>query len=175
MRGLAIVLVPLLLLALLIGGVGCGGDGATTPTPLPEDVIPLTVPGFSFVEKSDHFVPMWEGEEYSAYSLFLPKVGSKFSGKVENLLVQVHLFQDDASGKVAFDVLAGGGTFSTEIQVNGTEAILSYHEDFGEAAAIQQQGKLVILSDSIPPFDATTFDEQVLKDAAIEGLKAIRP
>ena len=33
MRKLAIVLVPLLILALVVGAVGCGGEGTTTPTP----------------------------------------------------------------------------------------------------------------------------------------------
>lgn len=181
MKKLAIVLCALLVL--IVGGIGCGAEEETAtpaPTPndgtkMPEDVIPLTVPGFSFVEKSDHMSPIFEGEEYSVYSLFLPKASSKFSDKVENLLVQVYLFQDDASAEAAFDALAEGGTSSTEIQVIGARAILTYNEYFGETAAIQQQGRLVILSDSMPPFEVTIFDEQILKGAAIEGLKAIRP
>lgn len=182
MKKFGIVLTPLLLLVLTIGAIGCATHEETAtlaPTPgdgtkMPEVVIPLTVPGFSLVEKSDRVIPVFDGQEYSAYSFFEPKASSKFSDKVENLLVQVYLFQDDASAEAAFDALAEGGTSSTEIQVNGTRAILTYDEDFGETAAIQQQGRLVILSDSMPPFEATIFDEQILKDAAIEGLKAIR-
>jgi hypothetical protein len=144
------------------------------PASLPEDVIPLTVPGFSFKEKSDYFAPMWEGEEYSAYSSFLPKAGSEFYNKVESLMVEVYLFEDEASAGAAFDNLVAGGTSSIETEVGGVTAILTYDEDFGEAAAIQQQGRLVIMSDAMPPLTTWTFDEEVLKDAAIEGLKAIR-
>lgn len=179
MRKLAILLMPLLLLVLLIGGVGCGGDGTTTPTLLPEAVIPLAVPGFSFVEKNDHFSPIWEGEEYSAYSLFFPRSGSRFDGKVESLYIQVYLFQDEASASEASNVLAGAGTSQSDIQVNGTQATLSYTDDMGEAATVQLQGLFVIVSDSMPPFewplpDPEEYDRQVLEDAAIEGLRAVQ-
>ena len=140
----------------------------------PEDVIPPAVPGFILHEKSNRVEPVFEGEEYSAYSFFVPKANSKFENKIHSVEVWVRLFKDDASSKKAFDALAQGGTSAAEIEVNDTKTILTYDEDFGETCAIQQQGRLVIYSDSIPPFEATTFDEDVLKDAAIEGLKAIR-
>lgn len=143
-------------------------------TSAPEYVIPLAVPGFDFVEKSNRVAPAFEGEEYSAYSFFVPEANSKFENKVYSVEIWVRLFRDDTSSKEAFNALGGGGTSTTEIQVNGVKTILTYDENFGEACAIQQRGKLVIYSDSIPPFEATTFDEDVLKDAAIEGLKAIR-
>lgn len=177
----------MLILIFALSAFGCAVEEAPAPTPtptptpeagiptkMPEDVIPLTVPGFSFIEKSDRVLMRAFGEEYYAYSFFVPEANSKFWNKVHSLEVRVYLFEDDASGEAAFDILTVGGTSSTEIQVNSARAILTYDADFGEAAAIQQQGRLVILSDSIPPFEATIFDEQVLKDAAIEGLKAIR-
>ena len=63
---------------------------------------------------------------------------------------------------------------SLAIQVNGVDAILIYDEYLGNAIANQQLGMFVISSDAITPFEATTFDEEVLKDAVIEGLRAIR-
>ncbi len=140
----------------------------------PEDIIPLTVPSFNFVEKSDRVNPMFEGEEYSASSFFVPKPNSKFQNKVDHLTVDVHLFKDEASSQQHFNFIAGFGTSSIEIQVNGEPTILTYNERVGETIAIQQQGRLVIYSLSAPPFEAVTFDEEVLKDAAIEGFKAIR-
>lgn len=176
----------MLILILALSAFGCAVEeapastptptpGAGIPTKMPEDVIPLTVPGFSFVEKSDRVLIQALGEQYYAYSFFVPKTGSKFSNKVHSLEVRAHLFEDEASAEAAASgILTVGADFFAEIQVNDTTAILTYREDYGEAAAIQQQGRLAIISLSIPPFEATIFDEQVLKDAAIEGLKAIR-
>ncbi len=144
------------------------------PAKAPEDIIPLTVPGFNFVEKSDRVEPIYEGEEYSATSFFVPKPNSKFESKVDHLTVDVYLFKDEASSQQHFNLIAGLGTSSMEIQVNGEPTILTYNERVGETIAIQQQGRLVIYSLSAPPFEATTFDEVTLKDAAIEGFKAIR-
>jgi len=149
-------------------------DGTETTTEAPEHIVPLTVPGFDFIEKSDRVEPLFEGEQYSAYSFFVPKTNSQFHNKVINIEIWVHLFQDDVSSKDAFNALAGGGTSATEIQVNETKTILTYDNEFGESCAIQQIGKLVIYSDAWPPFDTITFDENALKDAAIKGLQAIR-
>lgn len=163
---------------LLVSAFACE---AGIPTKRPEDVIPLAVPGFSFVEKSDHVTPIFEGEEYSAYSFFAPKANSNFENKVEFLHVSVSLFEDDASCQAVFDgfTTSSAITSSSEIQVNGGWAILAYYEDFGEATAFQQRGRLLILSTSWPPSewplpDTETFDKQALQNAAIDGLKAIR-
>ena len=181
MKKLAIVLCALLVL--IVGGIGCCAEEETAtpaPTPndgtkMPEDVIPLTVPGFSFVEKSDRILIQALGEQYYAYSFFVPKTGSKFSNKVHSLEVRAHLFEAEASAKAAASgILTVGADFFAEIQVNDATAILTYREDYGEAAAIQQQGRLAIISLSMPPFEAIAFDRQTLEDAAIEGLKAVR-
>lgn len=143
-----------------------------TPGKKPEDVIPLSISGFKFVEKSEGVKSIFEGEEYSAYSFFQPMPNSKFEGKVDSLEVCVYKFKDEASAEEAASAFAGGGTTQEEIHVDSVKAILTYDEDLGEGCVVWQQGKLVILSDAIPPFETTTFDEQVLKDAAIEGAKA---
>ncbi len=142
---------------------------AVTPGERPEDVIPVSVSGFKFVEKSEYVKGIFEGEEYWAYSFFQPRADSKFQGKVDSLEIRVHKFKNETSAREAASAYAQEGT---TIQVDGINVTLNYDEDFGEAAVSWQHGNLVILSDAIPPFEATTFDEQVLKDAVIEGVRA---
>jgi len=178
----------LLLGIMLVSGLACGGgeESAPTPTPtptstpdggittkMPEDVIPLTVSGFKLLQKYN-WNKGFDDCEYSAYSLFSPNPTTEFDGKVQDLLVTVFLFEDDASAIEWYVDTAGDGASSTEIQINGADALVTYDRDSGEAAALQRHGRLVILSDTTSPLEATTFDEQSLKEAAIEGLRAIR-
>ena len=139
----------------------------------PEDMIPLTVTGFDFVEKSDRVAPLWEGEEYSAISFFRPKSNSKFQGEIDHLTVYVRLFEDETSSKNMTGIFLVGVS-ATEIQIGERVATLTYNESNGETIVFYQQGKLVVYSLSAPPFEATTFDEETLKEAAIEGFKAVR-
>jgi len=142
---------------------------------LPEDIIPLNVQGFDFIEKSNRADPIFDGEEYWAYSFFVPKINSQYEGKVESVIVDVHLFRDDTSSKNAFDIMVEAGTSATEIQVNGMKAILTYDADIGKACTIQRQGRLLICSDSVPPFEAFIFDETALKNASVLCLNAATP
>ena len=66
------------------------------------------------------------------------------------------------------------GAYSTDIQINEEKATSTYRENNGETIVFQQQGRMVIYALSAPPFEATTFDEEALKEACIEGFKAIR-
>jgi hypothetical protein len=182
------IAVVLLLGIMLISGLACGGGGESAPTPtptptptpdggittkMPEDVIPLIVSGFILLQNYN-WDKGFKGCEYSAYSLFSPEPATEFNGKVQDLLVTAFLFEDDASAIEWYVDTAGDGASSTEIQVNGADALVTYNKDSGEAAALQRYGRLVILSDTTSPIGATTFDEQMLRDAAIEGLKALR-
>ena len=163
----------LMILSFLLLATSCASATTTVSTgKSPENVIPLSVPGFTFIEKSDRVNMPFDGVEYWAYSLFEPQIGSEFYGKVLNLEVRVHKCNDETSAEEIASALAGGGTTQEEIQVDSIKATLTYDEDFGETAVFWWQGNLVILSDAIPPFEATIFDEQSLKRAALEGAKA---
>jgi len=161
---------------LAIVAVGCGATQPTSAPAPPEDVIPLAVPGFYFVEKSDRVEPLFEGEDYSACSFFEPASSSKFQGKVGNLVVNAHKFKDETSAREFFSTFAGKEGFE-EIQIDDVTAVLVYEEDMGLVTVFFQQGKLVITSSAEGLFDITTLeftvpDEQVLKNAAIEGARA---
>ncbi|HJH25675.1 MAG TPA: hypothetical protein C5S37_02640 [Methanophagales archaeon] len=141
---------------------------------IPGNIIPLSVEGFKFVEKSEVVGPIFDDEEYSAYSFFYPLSGSEFENKVESLSIDVHRFEDEKSADETCAALAELGTAEKmKIQIDSIKATLTYSEDHGEASIIWQEGRLIIWSLSSAPYDATTFDEQVLKDAAINGAKAV--
>ncbi len=173
MKKLTIGLISLLLLALAIGAVGCTGDD----TRMPEDVVPLSVAGFILESRDDYILPQLEGEEYSAAASFLPLVNSEFADTVEFLFIGVHLFDDDVSAEVVVVMLTQGKTHATmegNIEGNNVRYFVIYDGDSGEAVAIEQQGRLVIVSTTMPPFEALIFDRDALCDAAVRGLEATR-
>jgi len=139
---------------------------------VPGNIIPLRVAGFKFVEKSEVVNPIFDGEEYSAYGFFYPTSGSEFESKVESLGIDVHRFEDEKSAEEICSALAELG-IAEKIQIDSIKATLTYSKDHGEASVIWQEGKLVIMSTSSPPFGASIFDKQVLKDAAINGAKVV--
>lgn len=148
----------------------------------PENVIPLAVAGFELVEKSEYEspylkgVPMEQNVEYYAYSMFKPEVGSKFDGKVKRLTVVVYLCKDIEASDRYF--LRGGGE---EMQVDGREAIWRDGEFTGAGGKIyevfikEQDGELVIESCSKSTESVHTpytWDKPVVKEAAVEGVRA---
>jgi len=145
-------------------------ESATEPSEQkPEDVIPSAVSGFKFIERSEFVEGKLEGEEYSAYSLFQPAANSEYQGKVESLEVRVRRFEDEASAGRASSILADGGT---AIRVGSTSATLTYNKNWDEAAISWHDGRLVFLSSAVPPSGANDFDSNLLKEAAILGVKA---
>jgi len=154
----------LLVISILLLLLGCA--------PAPMDVIPLSVPGFRFVEKSDRVDMPFDGVQFWAYSLFEPEVGSRFQGKVLNLEIRVHQCRNETDAEKIFLALAGAGTTREQVTIDSIKATLCYDADFGETGILWRVGSLVILSSAIPPFEATAFDEQALKDAVLEGVRA---
>ena len=181
MRKTQVIVIPLVAVSFLLGAC------SAAPTPgekeiafkALEDVIPLTISGFIFVEKGNRVEPVGAAATYSAYSIFKPKANTKFKDKVENVEVWVFLYKDDvAAGKWYNAWIAADTDFAeisqlAKIQVNGKEAMFTYDNYTNIAYVHQQLGKFIIRSSAIAPFEAI-IDKQVLKDAAIEGLKAIR-
>ncbi len=163
----------LMVLSLLLLVTSCTPAPTTMATgKSPKNVIPLSVAGFTFIEKSDRVNMSFDGVEYWAYSLFEPQIGSEFCDKVLNLEIRVHKCNDETAAEEICSAFAEGGTTQEKIQFDNVNAMLTYDEDFGETAVFWWRGDLVILSDAIPPFEATSFDKQSLKCAALEGAKA---
>ncbi len=166
----------------------------TTPTPAttqdkkPEDVMPLNIPGFESVNitrRSDLSGELVFYVEYYVESSFKPEANSKFEGKVVFLKVLVYLCKDAEASNELFTIETGNPV--AELQVNNTKAIWSYDDPrhtIVEGVSVwaydviikQQYGKLIVTSmaRSHQPFDAPVFDEQALKEAAIEALRSLR-
>jgi hypothetical protein len=163
----------LIVLSILFLTTSCTPSSTTKPDGKdPQNVIPMSVPDFTFIEKSDRVNLPFDGVEYWAYSLFEPQIDSEFYGKVLNLEVRVHKCNDETAAEGIFSAFAEGGTKQEEVQFDNINAMLTYDEDSGETAVFWRKGDLVILSDAIPPFEANSFNEQSLKRAALEGAKA---
>ena len=143
-------------------------------TKFPEDVIPLSVSQFIFSRKYDWSVPVFDGEEYSAYSIFAPDPSIEFWSYVGDLHVRVYLFEDNESARALIVMLLGTVDFVAEVEVNDAQAYMTYREGLGEAMAIQQRGRLVIVSNAMPPLDATEFEQEPLQYAARNGLQNAR-
>jgi hypothetical protein len=154
------------ILSILFLVVGC--------SPTPKDVIPMSVPDFRFVEKSERVDIPFDGVEFWAYSLFEPVGGSRFDGKVLDLEVRVHQCRNENDAEDILLIFAGAGTTQEEVVIDGIKATLCYDADSGEAGIVWRVDNFVILSNAIPPFEAITFDERALKDAAFEGAKAAK-
>ena len=97
----------LMILSFLLLATSCASATTAVSTgKSPENVIPLSVPGFTFVEKSDRVNMPFDGVEYWAYSLFEPQIGSEFYGKVLNLEVRVHKCNDETAAEETFSAMA---------------------------------------------------------------------
>lgn len=159
----------LLIIVGIIAVATDSGDG----TPEPKDVLPTAVSGFNLVRVTPQRTGSAGGTAVEmATAYFEPSYGSPYWGKVEELVVEVTRYKDEAVCTNAFNYMLERGGYS-EIWVDGA-AISEYFETdrFGEAYAYAQRGKLLLLSDAVSPWDATDVDEQLLKDAATAGLKA---
>jgi len=184
MQSLACLSVIILTLSLTL--LGCEATEA------PEDIIPLAVQGFTFIEKNERIEGRNEGVQYSASSLFTPEEGSKFQNKVEKVQISVFLLKDNETATIIFERWTQG---ATQIKVNDVNTLLVYDVSGhnivgnikgGQARAIQQRGRLVIYSISFSPIDLNQlardaptpqkedFDKAALQDAAIRCLMAIR-
>lgn len=177
---------PILIISVLVSGL-LPSCTPTEFTKAPEDVIPLEMPDFTLVEKKDHI--RTEGAEYSASSLFIPNEGSKFQNKVAEVQITVFLLKDETTATTIFNKWIPD---ATRIKVKDFNTLLVYDEEgsrfmgnvkCGKIFAIQQRGRLIIYSDSFSPVDLTSllkdaptpiFDKGALKDAAIQGLEAIK-
>ena len=189
---LAFVVVMMLMTSLHACEPSAEPEEVPTPTPkpetsieAPEDVIPLTVPGFELIEKDEYVPGFWHGAvwrhyiEYSAYSVFKPEPYSRFYDKVTKVEIHVELCKDLESANYVFERHG-----MEELYVDGTRSVWEYGEvtgigQFYEVRIYQQYGLLVIMSYALSTPSKTklpnpTFDKEAVKEAAIEGLKAVR-
>lgn len=159
----------------LVSAIAICLSACTSQALKPEEVIPTNVSGFKVLKVEERAEPTWEPAEYSSRVLLVPKGGSKYEGKVSVMVIEVTKFEDKKSaGRIAEEVLylIKGLGRTSEINIDGLRATLSYEEDIGRAMVISQYNNLLITCGAGAPLKATSFDRQALEDAAITGVRA---
>jgi len=148
----------------------------STTTAQPKDVVPISVLGFT-LDKAGEQRTSGAGDRINegVENHFVPKHDSIYWGKVGELVIQVQRFKDETTCKEVLDEITSfSDVLWTQISVVG-EAQINYFADSsgGSADIVQQRGRLLISSISLSQFDDINPDEEILKQAVIEGLKAI--
>lgn len=172
----------LVVLGALVCAAGCTGGSnpgtpATTSPPsstiaggspqTPEHVVPDSIPGFELQMKSGRQEGIFEGEDYFVVSFFKPEPGSLYEGKVDYLTIGADKFFNTTAASETFDVYGGNVT-----SVAGLSAKYRYDADSGVASYALISSTLLIESTVQAPQNVTSFDEQVLNDAAALGMEA---
>ncbi len=172
--------------ALIVGCTGTPGinstpgSGGVTPTVVqssptwtpqtgtltPETVVPLAVPGFDFLDKTDPEDGIYDGEEYFVSSYFVPSAGSKYENKTDLLEVDVGLFTNAtaASAEIA--------DYGTDLSVAGIPGKYWYDPEYAVSSVAVQRGSLFIESLAQGVENMSPTDEPILQDAAIQGATA---
>jgi hypothetical protein len=167
MRKLAIVFISVLMLT--FSTIACSGNGGT---PEPKDVLPMSVQGFYLSDTNPQKeISTKVGVVVSAENYFQPEYNSIYWGKVDSLVISVTRYKDENVCKEIYEQLTKWKGCAEISMSEG--AMLCYNDMFGEASVDQQQGKFLLSSDCLPPPETTSFDEAVMKQAAIEGFSAI--
>jgi hypothetical protein len=167
MKRWVIILMMLLSVLPALTVVGCGESA-----PEPKNIVPMSVEGFNLVEVSDQ--KSGGDAQHScvtAHTRFEPKYGSIYWGKVEVLYIDVTRYKEESICKEIYGEVT---TWKGCAEISMSEgAVLCYNDMFGDASVTQQQGRFLLDSYCLPPPETTGFDEEVLKQAAIEGFRAI--
>ena len=132
----------------------------------PETVVPLTVPGFDFLDKTDPEEGIYDGEVYFVSSFFAPSAGSKYENKTDLLEVDVGLFTNAAAASAEI------ADYGNDISVAGFPAKYWYEPNFSVSSVAVQRGSLFIESLAQGIENMSLTDEPILQDAAIQGAKA---
>jgi hypothetical protein len=172
---LLVVLGALVCAAGCTGGINPGTPATTSPPAstisggsqkTPEQVVPDSIPGFEFQWKSGRQEGIFDGEDYFVVSFFKPEPGSMYEGKVDYLTIDADKFFNTSAASETFDVYGGNLT-----SVAGLSVKYRYDADSGVASYALISSTLLYESTVQAPQNVTSFDEQVLKNAAALGIE----
>ncbi len=172
--------------ALLAGCSGTPGTNVTTGTPAttaptsgpsatqtsvtgaltPETVLPDTVPGFDFLDKTEREEGIYEGEEYFVSAFFVPSPGSKYENKTDILEVDVGLFSNATAASAEL------ADYGSDISIDGVTGKYYYDKDFFVSSVAVVQGDLFIETLAQGIENMSPSDEPILQDSAVQGAKA---
>jgi hypothetical protein len=169
---LPLVIIGIICIAVLAAGcTGTTGQSKNGPAVVsggsskaPELVIPPSVPGFTLELKYDHEQPMFPDELYLAEGLYKPELNSTYEGNVAYLAVIVDKFVNSTAAAGFYNEING-----TPVSVSGYSGKYNYEPDTGMASVVVLQSDMIIGSAAQSPENMTSFDESLLRNAAISG------
>jgi hypothetical protein len=172
---LPLVIIGIICIAVLVAGctgtTGQSKSGLPTvsgvPSKAPELVVPTSVSGFTQELKFDHEEPMFQDEEYLATGLYKPELNSTYEGNVAYLAVIVDKFVNSTAATGFYEEING-----TLVTVSGNSGKYNYDPDMGMASVVVLRSDLIIGSSAQAPDNMTSFDEKLLRNAAISGTDA---
>ena len=141
------------------------------------DMMPTSVPGFHLSNgvgtagKVEVVKDKDSSIKATLVNHFEPDSDSVYFGKVADLTLTIMLFKDEVACKTFLDADASS-EHAVTMMVDGEE--VQYSNNLEWPAVEQQRGKYLVSSDALNPYDAA-YDEAVLKQAAIDGFRAIGP
>lgn len=145
-----------------------GGPTASGgPSKAPELVVPASVTGFTQELKYDHEQPIFEDEEYLAEGLYKPEINSTYEGNVAYLAVIVDKFVNSTASGGMYEAING-----TPVTVAGYSGKYSYDPETGVATVVVLHSDLIIGSTAQAPENMTSYDENLLRNAALSGTDA---
>lgn len=140
------------------------------------DMMPTSVPGFHSQEElgTAGKVQTYKGQPLKADLVkhFKPDSDSAYFGKVSTLTLTIQVFEDDAACKTSSDAQSSS-EHAVTMMVDGEEVQYSNYLDWPSVS--QQRGRFLVSSDAINPNYPSSYDEAILKQAAIEGFRAVGP
>jgi hypothetical protein len=169
-----LIVITILCIAVLFAG--CTGTGpARNNAPVspgaggkaPDMIVPAVVPGFSLQLKDINNTKIYENEIASAATLFKPDINTTYEGNVDVLTIYVDQFVNSTAAAELYATQNG-----TSISILGYKAQYQYDPDAGATYVSVNNADLLIQSLALAPDNTTSFDEAVLKDAAIKGMEA---
>lgn len=172
---LPLVVVGIICIGILVAGcTGTTGQSKTvSPTvpggqsKAPELVVPASVTGFTLELKYDHEQPMFQDEEYLAEGLYKPELNSTYEGNVAYLAVIVDKFVNSTAAAAFYEEING-----TPVTISGNSGKYNYDSGIGMASVVVLHSDLILGSSAQAPDNMVSFDEKLLRNAAISGTDA---
>jgi hypothetical protein len=171
----SLVIIGIISIAVLIAGcTGTTGQSksslppvSTGPSKAPELVVPASVTGFTQQLKYNHEQPMYQDEDYLAEGLYQPELNSTYEGNVAYLAVIVDKFVNSTAAAGFYEEING-----TPVTISGYSGKYYYEPDIGTASVVVLRSDLLIGGSAQAPDNMTSYDENLLRNAAISGTEA---
>ena len=142
------------------------GPSAGAQVKSPALIVPSTVPGFDLELRDTNNTTMYPDEVASAATLYKPALNSTYEGNVAYLTIYIDQFVNASAAASVYGTQNGSVS-----NIAGYTAKYSSDPDLGVSIFSVNNADMIIQSLALAP-DDTTFNEAVVKDAALKGMEA---